>query len=495
MPASTLAPAIMMLLLGSSSPAADPVLHGAFNTYDALTFADSTCEPLAVEIPQGIFASPDGRADAAGTEDDPLDLATALTANDLIQDGDTLWLMEGVYVGSFYSSLSGSEGNPISVRPYPGKRVILESPARQEGENGSSTLFVDAGWTNYYDLEIMSNAMDRTSLQDTSSPTDINLQGGVTVGAYHYASHTKIINCIVHDTAGGLSSFSASTNSEMYGNIIYNNGWTAPGRGHGHGMYTQNVTGYKKITNNIIFFGFATGIHAYVEGSPKLENYDVQNNAWFLTGASDPRASQKKDNCLIGGYQPVTNLLLKNNKGFSDNGRGTRLGYGGSVTGQSAVLQDNYLVENLWIAGEWDQLDVMNTSVFHGITGSSQSYINDLGDNLFEESDPVSGKKIFVDANAYDPRRARVIVYNFDGDETASVDLSSVLKTGEAYRVHSVFDLFGEPIQSGLYDGTSVSIPMGSVAPPQPNGVDGIGAEDDPGTRFGVFIVTHAGCL
>ncbi len=495
MPASPLAPAILMLLLGSSSPGTAPVLHGAFNTYDALTFADSTCEPLAVETPFGIFASPDGNPDAAGTEADPLDLATALTANDLIQDGDTLWLMEGVYVGSFYSSLSGSAGSPISVKAYPGKRVVLESPVRPAGEGGHATLFVDGSWTDYYNLEIMSNATDRTSLQDTSSPTDINLQGGVTVGAYHNSSNTRMINFIVHDTTGGLSSFSASTDSELYGNIIYNNGWTAPGRGHGHGMYTQNVGGYKKITNNIIFFGFGTGIHAYVEGSPKLENYDVQNNAWFLTGASDPRASQKKDNCLIGGFQPVTNLLLKNNKGFSDNGRGTRLGYGGSVTGQSAVLQDNYLVENFWVAGSWDQLDVQDTSVFHGITGSSQSFINDLGGNVFEEFDPADGKKIYVDANAYDPRRARVVIYNFDEDETVAVDLSSILKPGEAYRVHSVFDLFGEPIQSGLYDGTAVSIPMGTVAPPQPNGVDGIGAEDDPGTRFGVFIVTHAGCL
>ena len=491
MPATSFVPAVIMLLLGSSSP----VLHGAFNTYDSDTFIDSTCEPLAVETPVGIFASPYGNPDAVGTEADPLDLATALMANDIIEDGDTLWLMEGVYVGNFVSRLSGSEGNPISVKPYPGKRVVLESPPRVEGESSKSTLFIDAQWTNYYGLEIMSNALDRTSLQDTSSPTDIDLQGGITVGAYYNSSNTKIINCIVHDTAGGLSSFSASTDSELYGNIIYNNGWTAPGRGHGHGMYTQNVGGYKKITNNIIFFGFGTGIHAYVESSPKLENYDVQNNVWFLTGASDPRASQKKDNCLIGGFQPVTNLLMQNNKGYSDNSRGTRIGYGGDVVAQSAVLLDNYLAENLWVAGDWSQLDVGGTSVFHGITGSSAIQINDLGGNDFRETDPAAGKKIFVTANEYDPRRARIIIYNFDEDPVVQVDVSYVLKPGETYRIHSVFDLFGEPLLSGIYDGNAVHVPMGTVAPPQPHGVDGIGEEDDPGARFGAFMLTHAACL
>ncbi len=480
-------PALIFLLLTSSHPT-------AFNTYDTSTFADSTCTPLSIEIPVGIFAAPQGTPDAAGTEEDPLDLTTALQGNPLIQAGDTLWLMEGTYVGNFVSTLQGEENNPIIVKPYPGKRVILESPPLIPGENSQSTLFIDSAWTNYNGLEVMSNVSNRTSEQTGSNPTDITIQGGVTVGTHHNSSNTQIINFIVHDTQGGLSSFSASTDSELYGNIVYNNGWTGPDRGHGHGMYTQNKDGVKKLTNNILFFGFGTGIHAYVEGSPKLENYNIQDNVWFLTGASDPRASQKKDNCLVGGFQPVTNLLLKNNKGYSDNSRGTRIGYSGSVTNQSAVLLDNYLAENLWIAGDWDILDLGDTSVFHGITGESQSQINDLGGNDFREMNPAAGKKIFVSANLHDPRRARVIVYNYDEDATVDVDLDTILQTGESFRIHSVFDLFGDPLLTGVYDGSAVSIPMGTVAPPQPHGVDGIGPEDDPGRKFGVFIVTHAAC-
>ena len=87
------------------------------------------------------------------------------------------------------------------------------------------------------------------------------------------------------------------------------------------------------------------------------------------------------------------------------------------------------------------------------------------------------------------------MIYNYDNDDNVSVDLSAVLTNGEAYRVHSVFGLFDAPILSGVYSGGNISIPMGSVKPPQPNGLDGIEESDDPHKTFGTFIVTHGGCL
>ena len=72
------------------------------------------------------------------------------------------------------------------------------------------------------------------------------------------------------------------------------------------------------------------------------------------------------------------------------------------------------------------------------------------------------------------------------------------MKQGSAFRIHSVFDLYGAPIVSGVYDGSAVEIPMGSVPPPQPYGLEGgINADegDDPYELFGVFIITHAGCF
>jgi len=273
---------------------------GAFNVFDETTFSSSTCTNLAIEVATGVFASPTGLSTASGTQDDPLDLVTALSSSSVVQPGETLWLMEGTYSGSFTSDLSGTSSLPISVKSLSGKRVIIDG----NGASGSSALSINGEWTNYYGLEVMSSALTHTSAETGSNPSDLVTTSGVTVTG----PNTKVINFIVHDNVGGgMNSWSNAPDSELYGNIIYNNGWTAPDRGHGHAIYAQNSTGTKKLTNNIIFFGFGTGIHVYTEGG-QINNFDVQHNTWFMTGASDPRSSQKKDNCLIGGYQPVVNL-------------------------------------------------------------------------------------------------------------------------------------------------------------------------------------------
>ena len=496
-----------------STPTASTPDTSAFDLFDEESYSASTCTPLAIERPIGIFASPSGTPTAEGTEADPLDLNTALLNNDKVQDGETLWLMEGTYRGTFTSELRGSENSPIKVKPYPGKHVKIDTTDAPSGAG----LLINGSWTYYYGIEVSSYDGNRVSTVDNSSnPSDITLNGGVSI----IGSTNKVINFISHDNASGIDAWSkrqdgfSGIDTEIYGSIIYNNGWSAQpadgsyGRGHGHAIYTQNFDGTKKIINNVIFYGFGTGIHAYQTGKVEqngllrgIENFDIEDNTWFLTGASDIRKGMKKYDCLVGGYQPVKNLLLKNNQGYSDIGR-TMLGYASNYHGipflnEDALLVNNYLVQNLKLQDSWPigAISIKDSSVFHGITGD-QTYLNDLGGNDFS-AEPTSGKKIFYIKNAYDPRRGRITIFNFDRDQNVSVDLSKVMKAGSAFRVHSVFDLFGEPILSGVYTGQSIEIPMGTVSPPQPYGLDGaINADegDDPKELFGVFIVTHAGC-
>ena len=489
--------------------------HGdnAFNVYDNTTFSQSICTPLAIESPVGIFVSPNGKSNARGTEEDPLDLQTALLNNNIVQDGDTLWLMEGVYNGTYTSELRGSENDPIHVKPYPGKYVMIDTTNAPSGAG----LLINGTWTHYYGIEVTSYDGNRVSKVDNSShPSDITLNGGVSI----IGSTNKVINFVSHDNVSGIDAWSkrkdgfTGIDTEMYGSIIYNNGWSAQpsdgsyGRGHGHAIYTQNFDGIKKITNNVIFYGFGTGIHAYQTGKVEqngilrgIENFDIQDNTWFLTGASDIRKGMKKYDCLVGGYQPVKNLLLKNNQGYSDIGR-TMLGYASNYKGvpfsnENAILENNYLVQNLKLQNTWANgaIGIKNTSIFHGITGN-QNYLNDLGGNDFSV-EPTSGKKIFYIKNAYDPRRGRITIFNFDKEAHVAVDLSQIMKVGSAYRIHSVFDLYGDALVSGVYAGGTIDLPMGTVFPPQPYGLDGaINANegDDPKKLFGVFIVTHGGC-
>jgi len=486
-----------------------PDTSNAFNIYNAGTFANSTCQARPLEQPVGVFASPAGKASAAGTEKSPLDLATALANNGRVPPGSTLWLMQGTYRGTYRSELRGTENAPISVRPYPGKRVIIDTTSASSG----SGLAIYGGWTNYYGLEVTSRINNRVSRVDNSSnPSDITLNGGVNI----ISSTNRVINFISHDNVSGIDAWSkrhdgfTGVDTEIYGNIIYNNGWSAQpadgsyGRGHGHAIYTQNFDGTKEITNNVIFYGFGTGIHAYQTGNQNnrgIENFNIQHNTWFLTGASDIRRGMKKYDCLVGGYQPVRNLTINNNQGYSDIGR-TMIGYASNYKGvdfnnEIATINGNYLVQNFKINGYWNRIDMANNSIYHGLSGGTQ-FINDIGGNTFENSHPTHGKKIVYIKNKYDPRRGRITIFNFDKDNNVSVDLSQIVQSGAAYRVHSVFDLFGKPIAEGVYGGGTVSIPMGTVAPPQPYGLEGaINANegDDPGKLFGVFIVSHAGCL
>src|SRR5438093_8282378 len=78
-----------------------------------------------------------------------------------------------------------------------------------------------------------------------------------------YGNDVKLINLIVHDARNGYAFWTPGENSEIYGSLVYYNGWQDPGQGWGHGIYTHNQAGTKRIIDNIIFDQFSHGIHTY----------------------------------------------------------------------------------------------------------------------------------------------------------------------------------------------------------------------------------------
>ena len=70
--------------------------------------------------------APGGTPEGIGTEDDPLDLATAWSAESPVQPGDTVLLHGGVYEGSFVAALSGTEIDPITVQSAPGEWAVID---------------------------------------------------------------------------------------------------------------------------------------------------------------------------------------------------------------------------------------------------------------------------------------------------------------------------------------------------------------------------------
>ena len=81
----------------------------------------------------------------------------------------------------------------------------------------------------------------------------------------------------------------------VYGNIVYNNGWWAPDRGHGHNFYVQNSQGTKVYKDNIVFGAFGYGTQVYGSELANVDNVEFYNNAYFTNGDTD---------LMFGGANP-----------------------------------------------------------------------------------------------------------------------------------------------------------------------------------------------
>jgi hypothetical protein len=111
------------------------------------------------------------------------------------------------------------------------------------------------------------------------------------------------------------------------------------------------------------------------------------------------------------------------------------------------------------------------------------------GGSSYTEGLPDSAHA-FVRPNRYESGRANIVVYNWPQHSSVAVDVSDVLNEGDSYEVHHVYDLFGEPVASGTYDGSSISLPMSGKTPPRPAG----GWADTPptsGPEFNAFVLTR----
>ena len=206
-------------------------------------------------------------------------LQSALDGRHKVDPGDTIWILKGTYrhpdrhSGSpgYVVRLQGREGRPISIRAELNQRVTLD---------GGLSVEAPATWLSIRDLEILVSenfSMSRTLQEPGSSPKTYNRPwGGLNI---HSGRGCQYLNLVIHDNAQGISFWSGATDSEVHGCIIYDNGWKAPDRGHGHAIYTQNKDGVKTIANCIMTGGYGFTLHAYGSKQAYVDNYLVRNNA------------------------------------------------------------------------------------------------------------------------------------------------------------------------------------------------------------------------
>jgi hypothetical protein len=355
------------------------------------------------------YVAPAGNAANPGTKESPWDLASALNGRKEVRPGDTIWLSEGTYRRRpnelFDVRLAGSADKPIRVQPVAGHRVRIDGGLAMQSPSANV-------WIR--DLEVfVSEPVPEKPVSAGSSPSDLKRPwGGLHM---HGGKDCKYINLIIHNCNQGISCWTGETNPEIYGCILYDNGWLGVDRGHGHCIYTQNDQGVKTISNCIMtcrYDGSYT-MHAYGSERAYVNNYLATENICYGTGPF-----------LIGGGRPSYGIRIHRNFLY---GVDMRIGYAAPYN-EDCDIRDNIIVNG--------RLEIVR-------------YRNAVQENnliLAKNDARPSQTKAVLLPNKYDPSRAHLVVYNWSKTETVDVDASGFARDGDAIDLLDPKDPFGKPV-------------------------------------------------
>jgi hypothetical protein len=280
----------------------------------------------------------------------------------------------------------------------------------------------------------------------------------------------------------GIAFWSENTDSEIEGCIVYHNGLNA----WDHGIYLQNQTGIKRLTDNIIFTQASHGVHAYGSTAAYLDNIQLEGNTVFNSGYL---AAASGRNILVGGGRVASNPVVKNNYTYFTNAdNNSNIGYSSGASG--ATISGNYFIAGN-VALRLNLLSGTFTDNF--LTGATDP--TDMAarwpSNTYLATRPTSGSNIFVRPNPHEAGRAHVTIYNWSKQSSVSVNLSAAgLANGTPFEIRDVQNYFGTPVLTGTYAGAPVGIPMTGTTTAAP--VRFPSPTHTP-AEFGVFVVIPLG--
>jgi hypothetical protein len=464
-----------------------------------------------------LHVAPNGHSFGPGSEDQPYDLVTALSGS-VGKPGDTFWLHEGFYpIGNLETKIHGAPGQPITFRQMPGERAQVV---------GSLNLWDSIGYVIFRDFEFYSGQAGRVSTQTGVgfNPTDLpNFKAGIAV----YAPNFSFINLVVHDTVrSAFYTSTEATNTLIYGCIVYNVGWVSPDNAEGHSFYLQ---GAGEISDCIAFNSTGVNFHLYAnsEGS-RLRNFTVDGNIAF--GAGTLQQVRPSRDWIFGVDSPAVaadNIVLKNNMGFATGDPITlsQVQIGRDNMNGTIVVCSNYWPEGV-VLNNWSnvtasgnfiapqnsdpiveiQQNLAKTTVrwdnnSYSRSSSQEKFRSGSTDFCFADwkkstgfdsasscnAGRLSGTKIFVRPNRYEPGRANLVVYNWDNSPRIAADVRSILAVGAAYEVRNAEDYFSPPVLSGTFDGQPLQLPTTGLTVAKP--MAALRTPPPTGPTFDVFVL------
>jgi hypothetical protein len=377
------------------------------------------------------FVGPEGMKDNPGTREAPWDIASALGGAQAVEPGDSILLLPGIYKRrpdeQFSVKLAGAEGSPVVVRPAPAKPAPGAVHARVTIDGGLKVEDPSAHlWIR--DLEILvSEPTPAEPVEPGSHPASFTRPwGGLHV---HGGRQCKFINLVIHDARQAVSWWRGSIDSELYGCLLYNNGWLGTDRGHGHCIYTQNETGVKTVSNCIMtctYDGTQT-VQAYGSDKAFVDHYLFEENICYAKGRF-----------LVGGGKPSRGIRVFRNYLYDV---GLQLGYS-APENEDCEVRDNVVVN-------------------HGISIQKFKQVVNEGNLVVPKGAPrPAGARTVLLPNRYDPDRAHLAVFNWAGAGDVEVPACAFLKPDEAFQLYDPKDFFGRPVHEGRCAGASFRVPM-----------------------------------
>jgi hypothetical protein len=411
------------------------------------------------------FAAPDGKPTSDGTIAGPWDLATAVSGRKPVNPGDVVWLRAGTYRNDrsqFTFSVSGETSKPVIVRNYRHEHATIDGAVIVAGND----LWI-------WGLEVIVSApRPDVAMPAGSHPTELKRpEGGFQSNA---SRRSKIINCIVHDTNQGFSYWLGATDAEVYGCLIYQNGWVGVDRTHGHAIYTQNDKGTKWILDNIMFDPYSYLLHAYGSSRAFVNGYHVEGNIFF--GGT----------VLMGSGKPSERITFVNNYTYK---APTQFGYNAPYN-VDMICRGNYFAsavavnrfqkaavgDNDFVAGSTGNLTAAPGDAPTDIQWNNNRYIASSPSALeawkknmhFDANSTLtvakSGRpaknKIVLRPNKYERGRANIAVYDWEGRPDVELDLKGLVDTGQSFEIRNVQDFYGKPAATGVYRGEPVVVPL-----------------------------------
>lgn len=444
------------------------------------------------------YVAPDGTAMGDGSKERPWSLEAALKPHPMIAPMDTVWVRKGVYNGAFVGRLKGAPGKPVVLRAYPGERVVLDG----RGFSPKAVLTIEGEWAWYWGLEV-TNSDPRRDLDQQEMRGIPNRGTGIDV----YGNDIKVINCVVHDAGVGVGMAVSARDDELYGLILFNNGWRRGERKTGHSIYAQNRNGAKVIRDTILFSPYWFNMHIYGSRMAFLNNFLLEGNVGF------------NGRWLVGGEGPMKNIVMRENLLY---GHSAQLNYRNRPN-EGLKLERNYL-PGVTSAQYWDRMEVRdNTFVRPGQQGeriavsfwTAEGFQNSvfegntyyvlnpavqvlrLGrvdgpqvtDYTFERLQKEFGFEktgklvvtpqgrpehahVFVRRNFYEPNRAHVVIYNWPRKDFVDVDIAELNpQPGSRWVLRNVQNYF-EEFESGVYEGKPLRVRMTGWTAAAPVGED-----------------------